>query len=491
MKRAMALLLVLAVLLSIGIPEQGVALQSAESREWFYIDYLRDAPFTGGTAIEMLGDMDRELITLERTDGHGYYSPLMYYAPLTDQLDMSVYDVLNFKGRGSWKMSGSAAVVSSVYEAAEYAMYRIMSGTGYVQTSGSWGGVYALAFKPNTNMRYSKDDTSALFLELYEFISAYFPHYFHLGASVKYNTADLNINEYTLMLGHSVKGKPDMNWKEEYNEAASIAVALDSGDNNQKLKNIHDYLAKTVEYNSRDMYNPLNQEAYSALITKKSVCNGIALATSMLSFRMDMDVPYMCGWAGEPHAWNLSLLEYPSSKLLVDVTWAGSANQAWKTGNVSYNWFNKPLSGFSGTRRWSPYYESYIDYVHGRKGSLNPGMIFGKMSQPDPTPPPKTGKPRITKHSKLTHSVKKGKKITLKITAKNTGIRGKLTYQWQKSKKKSGFKNIKGKAAKKRSYKPSTKKKSRMFYRCRVTHTAGNGKKSRNSKVFKVTVRRK
>jgi len=46
-----------------------------------------------------------------------------------------------------------------------------------------------------------------------------------------------------------------------------------------------------------------------------------------------------------------------------------------------------------------------------------------------------------------------------------------------------------GKAAKKTSYKPSTKKKGRKFYRCRVTHTAGKSSKNRVSKVFRVTVK--
>ncbi|MCL2083412.1 MAG: leucine-rich repeat domain-containing protein [Oscillospiraceae bacterium] len=132
--------------------------------------------------------------------------------------------------------------------------------------------------------------------------------------------------------------------------------------------------------------------------------------------------------------------------------------------------------------------------------SPTPHHAVSPTTQPTsaPTPAPtkkpaaaaKAAKPKVTSPKKRKISVKRKKKLTLKIKAKNMGKGGKLTYQWQASKKqKSGFKNIKGKAAKKKSYKPSTKKKGRKFYRCRVTHTVGKTKKNRASKVFRVTVK--
>ncbi|MCL2082796.1 MAG: InlB B-repeat-containing protein [Oscillospiraceae bacterium] len=112
-----------------------------------------------------------------------------------------------------------------------------------------------------------------------------------------------------------------------------------------------------------------------------------------------------------------------------------------------------------------------------------------KTTTQKPDTAAKAVKPKVTSPKKTKISVKRKKKLTLKIKVKNMGKGGKLTYQWQASKKqKSGFKNIKGKA-KKTSYKPSTKKKGRIFYRCRVTHTVGKSSKNRVSKVFRVTVK--
>ncbi|MCL2081939.1 MAG: leucine-rich repeat domain-containing protein [Oscillospiraceae bacterium] len=102
---------------------------------------------------------------------------------------------------------------------------------------------------------------------------------------------------------------------------------------------------------------------------------------------------------------------------------------------------------------------------------------------------PKVGTPKLSKQSKATHNVKKGKKLNLKLTAKNTGTGGTLKLQWQSSeKKKKGFKNIK--KATKSSYRVPVKKTGTLYYRCRATHTVGNNSKSRISKVFKVTVRK-
>ncbi|MCL2081972.1 MAG: hypothetical protein FWH04_01875 [Oscillospiraceae bacterium] len=102
----------------------------------------------------------------------------------------------------------------------------------------------------------------------------------------------------------------------------------------------------------------------------------------------------------------------------------------------------------------------------------------------------KTSKPKITKQPKKKHTVKRNKRLTLKIKSAKPNL-GKLSYQWYSSKKKTGkFKAVK--KAKTASYKPPTTKKGTLYYYCMVTNTdkhAVNKKATRKSRVFRIKVK--
>ncbi|MEJ8733965.1 transglutaminase domain-containing protein [Mediterraneibacter sp. ICN-202921] len=72
----------------------------------------------------------------------------------------------------------------------------------------------------------------------------------------------------------------------------------------EQIRYIFDYLVKTVEYDSKA---PDNQNIYSALVNKKSVCAGYARAAQYLLQQAGMECIYVVGDIVEQgaHAWNI------------------------------------------------------------------------------------------------------------------------------------------------------------------------------------------
>ncbi|MCL2099527.1 MAG: Ig-like domain-containing protein, partial [Oscillospiraceae bacterium] len=301
----------------------------------------------------------------------------------------TVYDVVGFAetGRAEKYKDGK---VSSAYEIAEYMMCYIMSGEGWVQDSGFMNSGYAITFEPNINtitevvLRHILRETAL-------FIYAYFPHHHHMIYTFIADSD--NYYTVTLMVAQSVKNDHKQ-WQEEYDEAANLTAPgsiINSGSETENMRAAYKYLAETVVY-SKSAPNK-GQHAHNALNQKKAVCNGYALAYSMLCFRMELNVPYMAGDVIRKnkklaHAWNLNLTEYvktgsPTSINSIDSTWGRVQTNNGALVNVDYFHFNRALDSYRTAssnieqRVWSPYYESYIAYVNGIEDyELHPGMIF-------------------------------------------------------------------------------------------------------------------
>jgi hypothetical protein len=372
-----------------GAPQAQAADDIAEKHiEHFYYDPIDDVLLTGQAALDVMSDA-----------GDGEYAG---YAPTSgaiphDQLDMSVYDVLNFRNRGSsFTMQGDAAVVSSAYEAVEFFMYRVMSGTGFrllTLDPGVYMYIYEATFVPNVKLTTAQMNNDIL-LEMSGFIAAYIPHTSG-GIGGNWEIENGFIVSYTLSIdcNHSMYER----WIDEYNEAERLMTAdvshildglngittgntINTGTDGEKLRKAYDYLARTVVY---DLAAPRAGTAYGALINGRAVCGGYAFAYSMLCLRMGLNVPHMSGEVPAGlHAWNLNLTSYPTL-LLTDPT--------WHLGNFYYN---QPLDNYrtgSNKRIWSPYFESYIHFVNdwgnpNRNEHKLPGMVFG-------TPVPPGGEP--------------------------------------------------------------------------------------------------
>lgn len=101
----------------------------------------------------------------------------------------------------------------------------------------------------------------------------------------------------------------------------------------EQEKFVHDHLLDNVSY---VLDAPLNQSAYSALVTGQSVCAGYARAFQHLMQQLGIPCYFCAGYAGEPHAWNL--LQLDGEYYNVDVTWDDPLGN--ESGQRFYDYFN-------------------------------------------------------------------------------------------------------------------------------------------------------
>ena len=90
-------------------------------------------------------------------------------------------------------------------------------------------------------------------------------------------------------------------------------------DDYTKIKAVFEYLVNTVDYdkNAAD-----NQNVYSALVGKRSVCAGYARSTQLLLEKLGIQCLYVEGTAGEnneAHAWNI--VKCNGKYYQIDTTW--------------------------------------------------------------------------------------------------------------------------------------------------------------------------
>lgn len=85
----------------------------------------------------------------------------------------------------------------------------------------------------------------------------------------------------------------------------------------EKLRAIHDYIAKNIRYDNSFKY----YTAYAGLVSKKhsTVCQGYALLFYKMCMEVGIPCRYVTGHAGVPHAWNI--VKVNGKWYHVDVTW--------------------------------------------------------------------------------------------------------------------------------------------------------------------------
>ncbi|MGN8847991.1 transglutaminase domain-containing protein [Bariatricus sp. HCP28S3_C2] len=112
--------------------------------------------------------------------------------------------------------------------------------------------------------------------------------------------------------------------KQEIDAAAGecLAAIQETASDYEKIKSVYEYLIQTVEYN---LDAPDNQNIYSALAGKESVCAGYARSTQYLLNRLGIVCAYVTGTTTdadgntEDHAWNMVRCE--GEWYFVDTTW--------------------------------------------------------------------------------------------------------------------------------------------------------------------------
>lgn len=110
--------------------------------------------------------------------------------------------------------------------------------------------------------------------------------------------------------------------KTAYDQMMQVAgsVQITGANRFEKLKNIHDWIAKRVDYDTEFAYATSYYATSVFLAPYITVCEGYAEAFKMLCDRAGIPCIVVVGDAGEPHAWNYVKME-DGNWYAVDVTW--------------------------------------------------------------------------------------------------------------------------------------------------------------------------
>lgn len=136
---------------------------------------------------------------------------------------------------------------------------------------------------------------------------------------------------------NSVSSKEDVEKMEQDIKSATSQIMNDLknlSSDYDKIKRVHDYLIETIEYTkTENAYN-----IYGALVEKKCVCEGYALAFQYFMNELDINSIIVCGdvkygdgtlWLlGDKHAWNY--VKVDGNWYAVDTTWDDVENREYK-----------------------------------------------------------------------------------------------------------------------------------------------------------------
>lgn len=160
------------------------------------------------------------------------------------------------------------------------------------------------------------------------------PELFWIDSSYRYGyTADNRVTDVTITFNslagniEETKARLDAAAAELLSQAEGLATDV------EKEKLIHDAIVSEVDY---QLSAPQNQSAYSALVTKRSVCAGYSRAFQYLMMKLGIPCAYCVGFAGEDHAWNLVQLD--GQWYNVDLSWDDPIGSA--PGEIHYEYFN-------------------------------------------------------------------------------------------------------------------------------------------------------
>lgn len=126
------------------------------------------------------------------------------------------------------------------------------------------------------------------------------------------------------------------------------SIPSDADTVQEKVKYLHDYLADTITY--QDSVN--DQNAYSAIVERNTVCAGYAKAYQDLLTRLGIKCWYVTGYARQPHAWNVLWLN--GECVYTDVTWADQETY------IQYGYYNISKEQMEKDHTLDPEYASVL-----------------------------------------------------------------------------------------------------------------------------------
>lgn len=98
----------------------------------------------------------------------------------------------------------------------------------------------------------------------------------------------------------------------------------------EKERYVHNVIIDVAEYDEKTVYS---QNAFSALVDRKTVCAGYAKAFQCVMRRLNIPTYYCVGFAKEDHAWNI--VRIGESYYNVDLTWDDASWDRYAFFNLS------------------------------------------------------------------------------------------------------------------------------------------------------------
>lgn len=123
----------------------------------------------------------------------------------------------------------------------------------------------------------------------------------------------------------------------------------------EKIKEIHDYLAEHIRYDNLEVPNSLSHTAYGSLILGEGVCDGYAGSFKYILDLIEIENVIVFGTSRDIyHAWNL--VKVDGSYYHYDITWDDEDK-----GEPKYTYYKKDNEFFKATHKWDEErYEIYF-----------------------------------------------------------------------------------------------------------------------------------
>lgn len=196
-------------------------------------------------------------------------------------------------------------------------------------------------------------DLSSYGLEASELITIYFgtlntyPRYFYVKSSISYSRDEAGIVEEIDIEYKSEAGQ----LLEGYDRViANVVKNVDkSWSDMEKALYVNDYLARNCQY---DAEAPNAHSSYGALVDKKAVCQGYALAFLELTRQLDVTCEMVTSKSVN-HAWNM--IKIGNSYYHVDVTWNDPLED--RLGRARHFYFMKSTEFFKSPPKDGSHYK--------------------------------------------------------------------------------------------------------------------------------------
>lgn len=139
----------------------------------------------------------------------------------------------------------------------------------------------------------------------------------------------------------------------------------------EKIKLVHDYIIVNTEYKSRN--NDRDHMVFGPLLDGYAVCEGYAKTFDLFMYALDIDCMMVEGVAGEPHAWNIVMVD--GTPYHIDTTWDDPTKAKKAPDAVNYEYFLLPEKYITRTHKYVvtdyPYcQDTYYTYYHYRNNLI-------------------------------------------------------------------------------------------------------------------------